>query len=186
MREQARGQIAFLFLDNVLGEDDVERWIGAIEIDETARTGETPEAFANEVRRQAETATGDQWVVAETTDDEGDPVIVRYNASIKRIDHPFAGTHLEVSFNSGLDDPDGRQGRANAAAAEALSESLAGTAIDCAYITDRRRRTIHFACEDGPRALEITTLWADEHRDLDPRATVAPDATWTFRRAYGA
>ena len=63
MREQVRGQIAFLFLDNLLGEDDVERWIGAIEIDETARTGETPEALANAVRQQAETATGDQWVV---------------------------------------------------------------------------------------------------------------------------
>ena len=185
MREQVRGQIAFLFLDNLLGEDDVERWIGAIEIDETARTGETPEALAYAVGQHAETATGDQWVVAETTDDQGDPVIVRYNASIKRIDHPFAGNHLEVSFDSGLGDPDGRQGRANAAAAEALAESLAGTAIDCAYTTDRRRRTIHFACEDGPRALEIAALWADDHRDLDPKAAVEPDPTWTFRRTYG-
>ncbi len=185
MPEKIRGQVAFLFLDNVLGEDDVERWIGAIEIDETARTGETPEALANEVRRQAEAATGDQWAVAEGADDQGDPVIVRYNASIKRIDHPFDANHLEVSFDSGLDDPDGRQGRANAAAAEALAESLAGIAVDCAYITDRRRRTIHFACEDGPLALEIATQWADQHGDLNPKATVAPDPTWTFRRAYG-
>ena len=80
-----------------------------------------------------------------------------------------------MSFDSGLGDPDGRQGRANAAAAEALAESLAGTAIDCAYITDRRRRTIHFACEDGPRALEIATQWADQHRDLDPSAKVEAD-----------
>ena len=183
--KQVRGQIAFLFLDNVLGEDDVERWIGAIEIDETARTGETPEALANEVRRQAEAATGDQWVAAESTDAGGDPVIIRYNASIKRIDHPFAANHLEVSFDSGMDDPDGRQGRANAAAAEQLADSLRDIAVDCAYITDRRRRTIHFACEDGPEALAIANAWADEHRDLNPKAKVEPDPTWTFRGLYG-
>jgi hypothetical protein len=185
MPEQARGQIAFLFLDNVLGEEDVERWIGAIDIDPSAQAGQTPAELAAEVRRRAETATGDQWAVAQGTDDRGDPVIVRMNASIKRIDHPLAGTHLEVSLDSGLDDPDGRQGRANAAASEELAAGLAGIAIDCAYITDRRRRTIHFACEDGRRALEVAKAWADQHRDLNPKVKVEPDPNWSFRREYG-
>ena len=170
--EQVRGQIAFLFLDNVLGEDDVERWIGAIEIDETAQTGETPEALANEVRRQAEAATGDQWVAAEGTDAGGDPVIVRYNASIKRIDHPFAANHLEVSFDSGMDDPDGRQGRANAAGGRgARPRASSASPSTVAYITDIESPDGALRVRGRRRAPStIANAWAAVHRDLGPES----------------
>ena len=59
-RRTSARQISFLFLDNLLGEDDVERWIGAIEIDPSAQAGRTPAELVAEVRRQAESATGDR------------------------------------------------------------------------------------------------------------------------------
>ena len=40
--EQTRMQAAFLYLDHLLGEDDVERWIGAIELLDAPADGRTP------------------------------------------------------------------------------------------------------------------------------------------------
>jgi hypothetical protein len=183
--ENVRGQISFLFLDNLLGEDDVERWIGAIEMDPSAQAGRTPAELVAEVRRQAESATGDQWALLQTTDDAGGPVIIRLHSSVKRIDYPFAANHLEATMDSHLDDPDRARGKAASDAAEELGADLKGAAILCAHVTDRRRRVIHFACEDGQRSLELATFWADRHRDLNAKVRVEPDPTWAFRRTYG-
>ncbi len=44
---------AFLFLDNLLGEEAVERWIGAIELLPEAISGRTPDELVAEVERRA-------------------------------------------------------------------------------------------------------------------------------------
>jgi len=50
-------QVAFLFLDSLLGEDDVERWIGSIEVLGADTGGRTPDELRDEVARRAATAT---------------------------------------------------------------------------------------------------------------------------------
>ena len=185
MPDTVRHQIAFLFLDNVLGEDDVERWIGAIEIDEAAQTGDTPEALANEVRRQAEAATGDTWALAEGADALGNALIVRYNASLKRIDHPFANHHLAVTVDVVLgraDDQDRR--RLVMAAEEQLDTDLAGVAFSVAFVTDTNGRTVHFVCEDPDRASTIAREWAALYPELGPKIVVESDPGWRFRNSY--
>ena len=51
--EDVRIQAAFLFLDHLLGEDGVERWIGAIELFEAPTGGRTPAELKAEVERHA-------------------------------------------------------------------------------------------------------------------------------------
>jgi hypothetical protein len=51
--EPIRMQAVFLYLDHLLGEDDVERWIGAIELLEAPVGGRTPAELKAEVARRA-------------------------------------------------------------------------------------------------------------------------------------
>ena len=51
-------RVGFLFLDNLLGEDDVERWIGEIDALDAPIEGRTPDELIAEVRRRAAEAPG--------------------------------------------------------------------------------------------------------------------------------
>ena len=185
--DAARQQISLLFLDNLLGEDDVERWIGTIEIDPSALEGGTPEELAAEVRRGAATATGDAWAIAEGTDSRDNPILLRYNASVKRIDHPLANHHLSVTVDGGLehaDDQDRR--RLVMTAEEQLDTELTGAAFAIAFITRVQGRTMHFVCEEPDRASAIARQWASLYPELSPKVVVEPDPRWTFRNGYTA
>lgn len=183
--EQVRGQIVFLSMDNLLGEDDVERWIGAIELDPAAVTGLTPDELKAEVRRRAASATGDMWTLAEGQDNRDNPILVRYTPTVKRIDHPYASHHVAVVVDGGLKhagDQDRR--RLVTAAEEELDGSLSGVAILMAIVTTMDRRTAHFVSENPDSALEIAREWAGRYPELTPQISVESDPTWAFRRAY--
>jgi hypothetical protein len=183
---EVKGQVCFLFLDNLVGEDDVERWIGAIEADPAALAGATRDELRDEIRRRAESATGETWTLLEGTDGRGDPVLVRLNSSLKRIDHPFAGDHLEVTIERGLDQAGDRaQNDAIAAAEDELGEALGGLAVEAAHVTNRRRRVTHFVTADGERALAAARGWAARYGHWGAKATLEADPGWAFRRTYG-
>ena len=183
---EVKGQIAFLFLDNLVGEDDVERWTGAIDADPEAASGVTPEALRDEIRRRAESSTGDQWALIEARDGRDDPVLVRLNSSLKRIDYPYASHHLAVILERGFDAAsDVAEREAIDRAEEELAPALRDVAIEAAHITDRRRRVTHFVSEDGDRALEVARAWAARYPQWGTKATVESDPGWEFRRAYG-
>lgn len=183
--DPVRHQITFLFMDNLLGEDDVERWIGSIEIDPSAQAGRTPEELASEVRRRAESATGDMWTLAEGTDQNGNPILVRYTPSVKRIDHPYAMHHLSVALDGGLDRASDQERRSLVMVAEEqLDGEIAGVATLMAYVTTVSRRTAHFVCEDKDAASAIARDWATRYPELKPQVSVQSDPTWAFRRSY--
>src|SRR5690349_1175847 len=120
---EVKAQISFLFLDNLVGEDDVERWIGAIEADPAAQAGMAADELRDEIRRRAASSTGENWALIEGTDGRGDPVLVRLNSSLKRIDHPYDGEHLQVVLERGFDQGTPELTREIAAAEEELERS---------------------------------------------------------------
>lgn len=184
--EGGRMQIAFLYLDDLIGEDQVERWLGTIDVDSSAQAGKTDDELAAEFARRAEAATGDRWGLAQGTDQRGEPVIARYNAALKHIDQPFANQHLEVAVERGLDNAgDQAVNDAIASAEEQLIAALEGEAIEVAHVTDRRRRVTHFVCEDGARPLAIAREWAGQHKAWGASAKLEYDPRWEFRRSYG-
>ena len=181
-----KGQIAFLFLDNLVGEDDVERWTGAIDADPEAAAGITPDELRDEIRRRAASSTGDQWALIEARDGRDDPVLVRLNSSLKRIDYPYASHHLAVVLERGFDAAaDVAEREAIDRAEEELAPALRDVAIEAAHVTDRRRRVTHFVCEDGERALEVARAWAARYPQWGTAASVESDPGWAFRRSYG-
>ena len=60
-----RMRAGFLFLDNLLGEDAVERWVGEIDVLEAPVEGRTPEELRAEIERRAAEATGESWTLAQ-------------------------------------------------------------------------------------------------------------------------
>ena len=182
---EVKAQISFLFLDNLVGEDDVERWIGAIDADPAAQAGRTADELRDEIRRRVESSTGENWALLEGTDGRGDPVLVRLNSSLKRIDHPYAGDHLEVTLARGFDQGTPELTREIAAAEEELETALKGIAVEAAHITDRRRRVTHFVTAEGERARSVAQEWAGRHGEWGPKVTLQPDPTWSFRKSYG-
>jgi hypothetical protein len=183
--DPVRHQVAFLFLDNLLGEDDVERWIGAIETDPAAAGGLSRDALRDLVAGHAAAATGERWIIAEVQDGRGGRVILRLNRALKRIDHPDAGHHLAATVERGLDQLAGSPELAVVETAEdQLVDALKRVAVEAARLTERRRRTTHFVCADAARAVDVARAWADAHRQLGASATVEADPRWDFRSPW--
>src|SRR5436190_8342295 len=79
-------QAAYLFLDTLLGEEAVERWIGTIDIDVGVTGGMTPEELGAEIRALTARATGDSWIVARRSSGS-EEALVSVNMAVKPIDH---------------------------------------------------------------------------------------------------
>jgi hypothetical protein len=175
-----RRQAAFLFLDHLLGEDAVERWIGAIDILDDPTGGRTPAELRAEVDRQRGTATGQCWVVAQGTDERGEHVVVNANAALKRIDLPFDDHHLAVAIQL-----PGSLDEATSAALndeeDRLLAALEGTAVFAGRRTQAGRRTLHFVTATPEEAKAIAEPWA---RSLPSRRIAIEarrDPRWAFR-----
>jgi hypothetical protein len=178
--EEVRIRAAFLFLDGLIGEDGVERWVGRLDVAGDPIGGRTPDELRAEVERRAASATGEGWVLAQRDDP---PAVITANAALKRIDLPFADHHVAVTIDAGLRRLSGDQAAADRAneAQDRLSAALAGVAVDVGRVTEVGSRVIHYVTDDGARAKRIAEAWAAGERALKPRVTVERDPTWRFR-----
>jgi hypothetical protein len=178
-----RGQVMFLFLDGLLGEEDVERWIGAIEPLEAPSGGRTPAELRAEIdRRRAETAGDERWVLASGTAASGDPVVVVADASLKRVDHPFADHHVTVRVD--LSEAD-RDTTALNAEEDDLTARLQGLAINAGRVTQAGARTIHFVTDDPDATRRAVDAWVADHPGRRIRVRVERDMRWAFQRDLG-
>lgn len=184
---QSRVQVAFLFLDNLLGEDDVERWIGQVDILDAPTGGRTPDEIRAEVdRHRAEPTSDATWILRQLQSPDG-PMIVLANAALKRIDHPFADQHVSIGVVL-----EGERGLPDAAEAEKLNAEeddlvarFAGIAVYVGRTTRPGMRTMHFVAEDLERVRATIDAWA---LDLPPRRIkvgFGRDVDWSFRRELG-
>ena len=98
--DDVRMRAAFLFLDNLLGEDDVERWIGSIDILDAPTGGRTPDELRAEIVRHADDPPDDQWTLGTIGDGEGIAVL---NLTVKPIDRLECGFHLKATMARGID-----------------------------------------------------------------------------------
>lgn len=96
MPEQVRGQATFLLLDWLLGEDGVERWLGAVEAVAVCPADALPaDALPETVVALAARTGDDQWALLEDQLD-GKPVLVSAIRPMKWIDNPLLDQHLAV------------------------------------------------------------------------------------------
>jgi hypothetical protein len=180
--EKVRLQVAFLFIDNLLGEEAAERWIGRLSPTTDAQGGLTAEELQREIGYRAATASAESWIVAERTDARGERAIVRVNAALKRIDHPYAMHDLVVTIQRGLEQLAGSPELQQLDdAQEELVTDLQDIAVSAGQVTERRRRRAHFVTAHADQALEVARAWAVRHAGFGITAEVVRDPEWRFR-----
>lgn len=185
--EQARLQVAFLFLDNLLGEDGVERSVGTIDVLEAQTGGRTPEELRAELQRQASVAAGEEtWVLAQGHDDRGGPIIVLANAALKRIDHPFRDNHVSIGIElDGGEMPDDALAAELNAEEDDLLARLGDAAAYAGRTTAPGRRTLHFVTEDLERMRPAIDAWAQVLPPRRIRVETERDMRWAFQKELG-
>lgn len=181
--EPVRAQLCFLFLDNLLGEDDVERWIGSIDQADDPAAGLSPDQLQAEVESRRAGAKAESWVLARRTDASGEfDALVSANAALKRIDHPFAAHHLVLTISRGIEQLAGNTELQELDDAEAeLVEELKGLAVYAGRVTERHRRRVHYVCTDPTAALPVARGWADRNQRFGITVTTQRDPRWEFR-----
>jgi hypothetical protein len=91
--EDTRGQVGFIGLDNILGEEEVERWIGALEWSARPPSASVgPHELRERVERLAATAPSGEWAVL-----EGQDAIVIAARPLRPVDHPYFDELCELT-----------------------------------------------------------------------------------------
>ena len=185
--EQARAQITFLVLDWLLGEDDVERWLGHIE-----PLSSTPEPAASAgdvvaaVAKMAAERDPDEWVILQWEDEQGLPGLVTTRRGLRWVDHPTLDHHQIVSAaypaqENGL--PSDAESLDDLREIESELESLLGSrGILVAYETHRGVRTFHAYTDGEDQNIDAAINdWASgRHFSVDSQ----PDPAWSQVRHF--
>ncbi|WP_116946961.1 DUF695 domain-containing protein [Jiangella endophytica] len=96
--EDVRGQISFLVLDWLLGEDDVERWLGHVEpLPAAPAVAESGDGVRAAVAEIAARRDPDTWVLGQWQDRDGLPGLAISRRGLRWLDHPTFDRHQVVT-----------------------------------------------------------------------------------------
>jgi hypothetical protein len=183
LEEQEQLRVAFLVLDNVVGEDGVERWLRRIRPSvEPIPDGKPLRALAEAVAALERTATGEQYAVLEGRTPAGRPVVAMANVAVKKVDHLLMDHHLQVAVPFRTETAEGtpspeENGELNALEDELLA-ALGHDAVFVAHETGDGRRTIHLHVAGPGPAEQRATEWARRHVDRGIELELRADAAW--------
>ena len=192
--QQVRLQAAFLYLDHLLGEDDVERWIGAIELFDAPSDGRTPDELKAEVARHAAEPGEEAWVNGDRTRPDGQVELIIANAALKRIDYPFHDTWVWVQMLWGADRyPTDSEAPVLEAEEDDFLRRMGDRAVLAARVTVPGSRTWHFVTPDFEKMRPAIDGWAAALPDqLTPglpqrrlKIDGGSDVQWSFLRELG-
>jgi Family of unknown function (DUF695) len=188
MTQDARGQVTYLILDWLLGEDGVERWVGEIESRTQRPDDALPmDALAETIEALARRNPEGEWVLLEGRASDGSVLLVTARRPLKWIDYPLLDQHIAVSVSysernpAGLPEP-GALARLRATEDELLA-ALGDSAVLAAVETVNGTRTFHlYADSQDATARERATRWADATRGA--QIEIAADPGWGAVRPY--
>ena len=194
--EAVRIQVGFIFLDNLLGEDAVERWVGQVDLATDPIEGMTPAELRAEIDRRAADAPADHpWIVAERRLPNGQVEIISADAALKRIDHPFADRRAIIRTIAADDQwlPNAAEAAVLDAEEDDLVRRLDGIAVFAGRTTSPGQRVMHFVTEDTERMKPSIDTWAaelpDSIGDGGPARRIkvdfGNDVDWTFQKELG-
>jgi hypothetical protein len=188
MSDELRGSATFLMLDGALGEDGVERWLGAIEGVAAAPDGARPIAeLRAAIDVLARTATGERFAVMRGNDAEGRPLFVTLNTALKRIDHLACDNHVVIDMAILNPDANGLTTSDEAKDLDAIEDELQPLLTDAVYFgreTRAGRRVLHFFAPGDSPARERLAAWASAHGARDVRIDWRDDPRWEARARF--
>lgn len=183
MPDEARQQAGFVILDNVLGEDGVERWIGGIDwVNEPLEDGKGLRDLRAAVDELASSATGDRWAILRGELTDGAPIFVTLNTALKRVDHPLFLQRLELTIplkeptEEGLTTDD-EATRLNELEDE-LMEDLVGAVAYVGRETRKGLRLLHMYCAEGGPAPDVIRRFGERHPERAMALHVERDPFW--------
>src|SRR5436309_13531570 len=106
--EEVRRQVALLALEQFLGEDEVERWLGTVDSAPGLPSEAVPlDEVTREMERRRAEASGHKFSLGHGQDSRGSPAVLMFNTALKQIDHLDHVFHLAVYFRVHAPRPDG-------------------------------------------------------------------------------
>ncbi|MEE9312789.1 MAG: hypothetical protein V3V10_10315 [Planctomycetota bacterium] len=184
--ENDRVRITFIVLDNVIGEDDVENWVGAVEtsqlpIPNGIGLGDLREALLPIMGQE------DVWSQLESKGPEG-VVFVVANLSLKRLHHIFHSTSLVVTVEFTEDDLSQEENSLDGlnALEDDLERILDKQAIFVGHETliNVHRRVMFFHVIDSPELRQTMAGWLAANNTWDMKAEYDYDPQWEILRRW--
>ncbi len=158
-------RIAYLTLDGLLGEDGVERWLGAVEVSAAEPEGSVDgPGLVMAVGDLSAVATGDKWTLGQATGEKGTVYIVLINTALKGIDHLDKSERLDVAIQfrdirpNGLPDPD--ESKELDDLEDRLQKAIPD-AVHAGRVTGGGRRTLTWYVSNGEVATKAVATVAD-------------------------
>lgn len=185
--KQARGQVSFLVLDWLLGEDDVERWIGEVEpLREAPESSGTATDVQAAVAKTAAQRNPETWMLANGTNKRGRPFLATWRRGVRWLDAPIFDRHQSVAAkyraqSNGL--PADRSILPELGKLETeLEEIINGRGLLVAITMRDGVRTFH-AYTDGEDQ-NVDAAIADWARTRHLKVTAKRDPAWTAVRVF--
>ena len=185
--QPVREQVTYMVLDWLVGEDNVERWLGHVEtlteLPPDTVPGSGVWAAVADIAAQRDP---EELVIAQWQDKDGTPGLAMFRPGLRWIDHPTLDQHQIVSAHYAAQD-NGLP--ADAAALESLLqldsdlESLLGArGILVAHETHRGVRKLHAYTDGEDQNIEAAIMeWASK-RNVTVEAQ--PDPAWSQVRRF--
>ncbi|GAA4473632.1 DUF695 domain-containing protein [Phytohabitans houttuyneae] len=158
--DDVRGQISFLSLDWLLGEEGVERWVGAVEFGGAPPAEAYPPAeLRAAVERQAVEFKEPAWVMLSAQDKKGWPILATAQQPLLPVRFPRFDTHVAVTlpFREANDGGLPLDGSLTALREfeDELTDALAGDGDLLAHETSRSTRVLHFYVDGSTGAAAL-------------------------------
>jgi hypothetical protein len=172
LEEQARAQAGFIALDTILGEEEVERWIGSLSWSAGAPTGDvTPTGLRGEVERLRAAEPSGEWALLRS--DDAVAVAAR---PLRPVDHPYLDLLCELKARPVDHDLSALQENE-----EALARDFAARAFHAASLTQGDLRTAFVYVDGDTSTSRELEDWATQ-RGYD--TTFSLDPAWDAVRRF--
>jgi len=176
--------VLFLTVDECLGEDDVERWIGSLEASKSSPSGAVSlKEFVPVVAAASKNATGDRFTLGQGRSSGGHPVFITVNTALKQIDHLDHVHHVVAVIALREPNSNGLPGDAEAEglnlAEDRLIASFGPNAVQIGRVTWAGRREIHFFARDAAQAEATLTAWAGSMSPRPVHHAISYDPEWS-------
>jgi hypothetical protein len=184
--EPAPAHLAFLVLDWALGEDDVERWLGAVEPVVVEPMDRIQLALLGSlVGQMAQRWAGDRWALLEGWHGER-RLIAAVRHPVHRVDHPLFDEHVSVrlGYASRSGEPGG-DGLPTETAAddlqsfqETLVRRLGRSALLVAHETTSGERLLHLYCDSTASVVPQIEAMLGAYQGGSATVSREPDPAW--------
>ena len=175
-------RILMIALDLFLGEDNVERWIGSIDLAESSPAEAVePSALRERVNHYAKQTRKGPWVILRGEKEESAFVAIA-NLALKRIDHLLLDMHMTVTFVLKKPTENGLVTNHEAddlnLLEDSLCKALANHALLLGRATHHGKRTIHFRITESGPASQIVDRWVQTRSDYETSVDTMMDPRW--------